>query len=124
MGQITCQFVRPDRLLYEGEIASLVLVTPTGELGVWPGHAPEIVALGNGVVRIHRLPADGGAIRPWLRAMRCLPETAGAPTTKTRSPGATCSCSMRPRSRTSSQGGLRGGHSHRGRSSRQRYGDG
>lgn len=60
MGQITCQFVRPDRLLYEGDIASLVLVTPTGELGVWPGHAPEIVALGNGIVRIHRLPADGG----------------------------------------------------------------
>ena len=60
MATITCQFVRPDRLLYEGEVASLVLVTPTGELGVWPGHAPEICALGNGVVRLHRLPADGG----------------------------------------------------------------
>lgn len=60
MGQITCQFVRPDRLLYEGSVASLVLVTPRGELGVWPGHAPEIVALGNGVVRLNRLAADGG----------------------------------------------------------------
>lgn len=60
MAQITCQFVRPDRLLYEGPVASLVLVTATGELGVWPGHAPEIVALGNGVVRLHRLPEDGG----------------------------------------------------------------
>ena len=60
MGQITCQFVRPDRLLYEGTIASLVLVTPTGELGVWPGHAPEICALGNGVVRLHNLPENGG----------------------------------------------------------------
>ena len=60
MGQITCQFVRPDRMLYEGTIASLVLVTPKGELGVWPSHAPEIVALGNGVVRIHRLREDGG----------------------------------------------------------------
>ena len=60
MGKITCQFVRPDRLLYEGPIASMVLVTPTGELGVWPGHAPEIVALGNGIVRIHRLPEEGG----------------------------------------------------------------
>ena len=60
MASITCQFVRPDRLLYEGEVASIVLVTASGELGVWPGHAPEIVALGNGVVRIHRLPEEGG----------------------------------------------------------------
>ena len=52
MATITCQFVRPDRLLYEGEVASMVLVTATGELGVWPGHAPEICALGNGVVRL------------------------------------------------------------------------
>lgn len=60
MATITCQFVRPDRLLYEGEVASMVLVTPTGELGIWPGHAPLICALGNGVVRLNRLEADGG----------------------------------------------------------------
>ena len=60
MATITCQFVRPDRMLYEGEVASLVLVTPAGELGVWPGHAPEICALGNGVVRLHTLPEQGG----------------------------------------------------------------
>ena len=60
MGQITCQFVRPDRLLYEGAVASLVLVTPTGELGVWPLHSPAICALGDGVVRLNRLPEDGG----------------------------------------------------------------
>ncbi len=60
MAEITCQFVRPDRLLYEGPVASLVLVTTTGELGVWPGHAPEICALGNGLVRLHRRAEDGG----------------------------------------------------------------
>lgn len=60
MAQITCQFVRPDRLLFEGDVASMVLVTPMGELGVWPGHASEIVALGDGMVRIHRLSEDGG----------------------------------------------------------------
>lgn len=59
MASITCQFVRPDRLLYEGEVASVVLVTPTGELGVWPGHAPEICALGDGVVRLNTIPAPG-----------------------------------------------------------------
>lgn len=60
MGAIHCKFVRPDRLLFEGDIASLVLVMKDGELGVWPGHAPEICALGNGVVRLHRLPEQGG----------------------------------------------------------------
>jgi len=62
MATITCQFVRPDRLLYEGEVESLVLVTPTGELGIWPLHAPLICALGNGMVRLHRTPEDGGGV--------------------------------------------------------------
>ena len=60
MGYITCQFVRHDRLLYEGKAQSLVLVTPSGELGVWPLHAPEIVSLGDGVVRLNLLEEEGG----------------------------------------------------------------
>ena len=49
---ITCQIVRPDRLLYEGQVESLVLVARTGEIGVWPGHASEIVALGLSLIHI------------------------------------------------------------------------
>ena len=60
MAHITCQFVRPDRMLFEGDVASMVLVTPNGELGIWPGHSPLISALGDGVVRLHNLPEDGG----------------------------------------------------------------
>lgn len=60
MAAITCRFVRPDRLLFEGRVKSLVLLTPTGELGVWPGHAAEICALGDGVVRLNLLDEDGG----------------------------------------------------------------
>ena len=60
MAELNSQFVRQDRLLFDGPVANLVLVTYAGELGVWPGHAPEIVALGDGVVRMRRLPADGG----------------------------------------------------------------
>ena len=41
-------------------MANLVLVTYAGELGVWPGHAPEIVALGDGVVRMRARQEDGG----------------------------------------------------------------
>lgn len=60
MAELNCQFVRPDRSLFEGPVANLILVTYVGELGVWPGHAAEIVALGDGVVRIRRRPEDGG----------------------------------------------------------------
>lgn len=60
MGAISCRFVRPDRLLFQGEVDHLVLVAESGELGVWPSHAPVIVALGDGVVRLHRLESDGG----------------------------------------------------------------
>lgn len=60
MAELNCQFVRPDRLLFEGPVANLILVTYAGELGVWPGHAPEIVALGDGVVRLRRRSEDGG----------------------------------------------------------------
>ena len=60
MAELNCQFVRPDRLLFDGPVANLVLVTYAGELGVWPGHAPEIVALGDGVVRIRTRQEDGG----------------------------------------------------------------
>lgn len=60
MAQLSCQFVRPDKLIYEGQVASLILATQDGELGVWPGHANAIVSLGDGVVRLHRLEEDGG----------------------------------------------------------------
>jgi F-type H+-transporting ATPase subunit epsilon len=62
MAELNCQFVRPDRLLYEGPVASLVLVTHTGELGVYPGHASEICSLGDGVVRLNLREEDGGGV--------------------------------------------------------------
>ncbi|MFC2647321.1 MAG: ATP synthase F1 subunit epsilon [Coriobacteriaceae bacterium] len=61
--QLNCQIVRPDRLLYEGPIGHVVLVSYTGEVGVWPGHAAEILALGDGVMRITRRKQDGGDLR-------------------------------------------------------------
>lgn len=57
---ITCQFVRPDRLMFEGEVDHLILVTETGELGIWPKHSPLIAALGNGMVRLHLPQSKGG----------------------------------------------------------------
>ena len=58
MAGIHLSIVRPDRLVWEGDIHHVVLCARRGELGVWPLHAPEIVALGDGVMRIHE---DEGA---------------------------------------------------------------
>jgi F-type H+-transporting ATPase subunit epsilon len=58
---LTCQIVRPDRMLFEGPAKSVILITHTGELGVWPGHASEIIALGDGVMRIQLGQELGGA---------------------------------------------------------------
>lgn len=57
---ISCQFVRPDKLMFEGDVDHLILVTETGELGVWPKHSPMIAALGNGVVRMYLPESEGG----------------------------------------------------------------
>ena len=60
MAELMVQFVRPDRIMFEGPVASVILATPKGELGIWPGRRPIICALGDGVVRINRLEANGG----------------------------------------------------------------
>ena len=62
MAELTVQFVRPDRLMFEGPVASVILATPKGELGIWPGRRPIICALGDGVVRLNRREEDGGGI--------------------------------------------------------------
>lgn len=63
MSTLTCRIVRPDKLLFEGEVASVVLATQTGELGVLPNHASEICALGDGVMRVTPSPEVGGPVR-------------------------------------------------------------
>ena len=47
MDTLTCEIVRPDKLLYKGEAANVILVARAGELGVFPKHGAEISALGD-----------------------------------------------------------------------------
>lgn len=63
MAELNCRFVRPDRLLFEGPVRSVVLATYEGELCILPGHSSEICALGDGVVRLNKLEEDGGQCR-------------------------------------------------------------
>ena len=58
MSTLTLRIVRPDRLVWEGEVDHVILTTHTGEMGVWPLHAPAICALGDGVFRVHVDPDD------------------------------------------------------------------
>lgn len=58
MAGIRLSIVRPDRLTWEGDVHHVILPTVSGELGIWPLHAPEIVALGAGVMRIYREAED------------------------------------------------------------------
>lgn len=60
MHSIGYRIVRPDKLLHEGDAASLTLVARTGEIGVLPGHAKEICALGRGICRIQHEQDDEG----------------------------------------------------------------
>lgn len=62
MATLTCQIVRPDKLLYEGQAEHIVLISHTGELGVWPGHASEICSLGAGVMRLTQPVEEGGGV--------------------------------------------------------------
>ena len=61
MATLTCRVVRPDQLMYEGDVTSVVLISRTGEIGVMPRHASEICALGQGVMRMKLPEEDGGA---------------------------------------------------------------
>ena len=60
MDTLTCQIVRPDKLLYEGEATSVILAARTGELGIFPKHGAEVCALGDGVMRINRPEGSDG----------------------------------------------------------------
>lgn len=63
MATLEYQIVRPDSLLHEGLATSVVIVTPSGELGILPGHAQEICTLGDGIIRVEHEPNETGATR-------------------------------------------------------------
>lgn len=44
--------ISPDRTIYEGEADSIVVPAWDGKLGVMPGHAPLLVLLGEGEMRV------------------------------------------------------------------------
>ena len=51
-GQLTVRIITPERVVFEGPAESLVATAYDGQFGVLPGHAPLMVVLGIGELRI------------------------------------------------------------------------
>lgn len=50
--KIHVEIVTPYELFYENDIQQLVLPAVDGEIGIWPGHTPVIIALHPGELRM------------------------------------------------------------------------
>lgn len=59
MATVPLELVAPEKLLFSGEIVSIILPSVDGEMQVMPGHAPLIAMLQPGVITI-----DTGAGAP------------------------------------------------------------
>jgi F-type H+-transporting ATPase subunit epsilon len=46
------EVVTPDTTVFSGEVASLVVTAPDGEVGVFPLHSPMVAQLGEGQLRL------------------------------------------------------------------------
>jgi len=53
MATFQLEFVSPEKLLLSRPVEMAVIPAAEGEMGVLPGHAPMIVALRGGVIRVH-----------------------------------------------------------------------
>ena len=49
---IRCSILTPEKAVYEGDAEAVYLTAYDGERGVLPGHAPMVVQLGIGAVRL------------------------------------------------------------------------
>jgi F-type H+-transporting ATPase subunit epsilon len=54
MATFTFELVAPERLLFSEPVEMAEIPAAEGDIGVLSGHAPMIVALRGGVIRIHR----------------------------------------------------------------------
>ena len=58
MATFQLELVSPEKLLLSAPVEMAVIPAAEGEMGVLPGHAPMIVALRGGVIRVRENGAD------------------------------------------------------------------
>ncbi len=51
-GKLSVRIITPERIAFEDEADSVVATAYDGQLGILPGHAPMVVALGIGELRV------------------------------------------------------------------------
>ncbi|HJU73210.1 MAG TPA: ATP synthase F1 subunit epsilon [Gemmatimonadaceae bacterium] len=52
MATLTVSVISPEKVLFEGEVESVVAPAFDGEVGILPQHAPMVTLLGKGVLRL------------------------------------------------------------------------
>jgi F-type H+-transporting ATPase subunit epsilon len=76
--------ISPEKMLFEGEVSSLVAPAFDGEVGILPSHAPMLTLLGKGVLRLGpngesgRFQIDGGFLQVVDDQVRVVTERASA----------------------------------------------
>jgi F-type H+-transporting ATPase subunit epsilon len=77
--------ISPERVLFEGEAASVVAPAFDGEVGILTDHAPMMTLLGKGTLRLggagtdKRFDIDGGFLQVVENQVRIVTERAAAP---------------------------------------------
>lgn len=54
MAALNVRVVSPDKIVFEGEAASIVAPAWDGQVGILPGHAPMLALIGSGVLSVDR----------------------------------------------------------------------
>jgi F-type H+-transporting ATPase subunit epsilon len=78
-GALHVQVVSPDRILFDGDVASLVAPAFDGQVGILPKHAPMVVLLGHGMLKLgngRQFSVDGGFMQVVDNQVRVVTEKA------------------------------------------------
>jgi F-type H+-transporting ATPase subunit epsilon len=79
---LTVSVISPERVLFEGEVASVVAPAYDGEVGILPQHAPMMTLLGSGELRLGpggsagRFKVEGGFLQVVQDHVRVVTEKA------------------------------------------------
>lgn len=79
---LSVSVISPERVLFEGQVESLVAPAYDGEVGILPQHAPMVVLLGRGVLKlgrggsVGRFAVDGGFLQVLNDRVRVVTERA------------------------------------------------
>lgn len=84
MASLRVRVVSPNRIVFEGEAASVVAPAWDGRVGILPGHAPMLALIGSGELSVDRpgggsdtFHVAGGVLKVERNAVTLLTEYAG-----------------------------------------------